>query len=81
MWRPSAERKLTELWLNGADRQAATDAADAINALLRDKPLDVGESRDEIARILTVLPRSVYYDVHNQDRLVAVWAVWRVRSS
>lgn len=43
--------------------------------------LDVGESRDENSRILTVLPLSVYYDVHDQDRLVAVWAVWQVRSS
>ena len=56
-----------------------TDAADAIDLLLRTAPLDVGESRVVNIRILTVFPLSVYYDVHEEDRLVAIWAVWPVR--
>jgi len=78
VWRPSAERTLTEIWTNAEDRQTVTDAADAIDAVLRAAPLEVGESRVANIRILTVLPLSVYYDVHEDDRLVGVWAVWRV---
>jgi len=79
VWRPSAERKLAEIWTGADDRQTVTDAANTIDALLRSRPLDAGESRVANIRILTVLPLSVYYDVHEEDRLVAVWAVWRVR--
>ena len=78
LWRPSAERALTEIWLNAGDRQAVTDAADAIDSLLRTVPLEVGESRVADVRVLIVFPLSVYYDVHQEDRTVAVWAVWRV---
>ena len=78
VWRPSPESALAEIWTSAADRQAVTDAANAIDALLRVEPFEVGESRVANTRILTVLPLSVYYDVHEADRLVAVWAVWRV---
>ena len=78
VWRPSAEQTLAEIWTSAADRQMVTDAANAIDTLLRAEPLDVGESRAANTRILTVLPLSVYYDLHEDDRLVAVWAVWRV---
>jgi plasmid stabilization system protein ParE len=79
VWKPSAETSLAEIWLSTNDRQAVTDAADSIDALLRSTPLQVGESRAEITRILTVIPLSIYYDVFEDDRLVAVWAVWPVR--
>ena len=68
VWRPEAERKLAALWTDAPDRQAVTDAADAIDLLLRTAPLDVGESRVVNIRILTVFPLSVYYDVHEEDR-------------
>ena len=79
VWRPEAERALASIWNDAADRQAVTDAADAIDALLRTDPLEVGESRVVNTRILTVSPLSAYYDVREDDRLVAVWAVWRSR--
>jgi plasmid stabilization system protein ParE len=79
IWRPSAEQKLAEIWTEADDRQAVTDAADAIDVFLRTGPIEVGESRVANIRILTVSPLSVYYDVHEDDRLVAVWAVWRSR--
>ena len=78
VWRPSAERAFAEIWTKAQDRQAVADAANAVDALLRAAPLEVGESRGSNVRILTALPISVYYDVHEDDRLVAVWAVWRV---
>jgi len=79
VWRPEAERALADLWIGAQDRRAVTDAADAIDALLRTGPAEVGESRVGNIRVLTVSPLSVYYDVHVEDRLVAVWAVWRIR--
>ncbi len=79
VWSPKAERTLAGLWNDAADRQELTDAANAIDLLLRTAPLEVGESRVVNIRILTVRPLSVYYDVREADRLVAVWAVWRVR--
>ena len=79
IWRPTAERKLASIWTTADDRESVTQAADAIDALLRVSPLDVGESRVSNIRILAVSPLSVYYDVHEGDRLVAVWAVWRIR--
>lgn len=79
IWRPAAERKPASIWTDVEDRQSVTRAADDIDALLRTSPLDVGESRVSDVRILTVHPLTVYYDVHEADRLVAVWAVWQIR--
>lgn len=78
VWRPAAEQALAEIWTDAGDRQAVTDAADLIDSMLSSSPRDVGESRAGVTRILTVMPLSIYYDVHDDDRLVAVWAVWRV---
>jgi len=64
--------------MSAGDRQVITDAADAIDSLLRTVPSEVGESRVANVRILIVFPLSVYYDVHQDDRTVAVWAVWQV---
>ena len=77
VWRPSAEGKLAEIWTNARNREAITTAADAIDAMLLHRPLDVGESRSGKSRILLVPPLCVYYDVHESDRLVAVWSVWQ----
>ena len=79
IWRPAAERQLASLWTNTEDRQSVTRAADDLDALLRASPLEVGESRVSNIRILAVFPLCVYYDIHEADRLVAVWAVWQIR--
>jgi hypothetical protein len=79
VWKPEAERSLAKLWIKASDRQAVTEAGNAIDALLRTVPLEVGESRVSNMRILTVRPLSVYYDVREADRLVAVWALWHIR--
>jgi plasmid stabilization system protein ParE len=79
VWQREAERRLAKIWADARDRQAVTDAADAIDALLRTAPLEVGESRVANVRVLVVLPLAVYYDVRPDDRLVSVWAVWPVR--
>jgi len=77
VWRPSAERKLAEIWVNALSGGDITNATDTIDAMLSRQPLDVGESRSGKSRILIVPPLCVYYDVHESDRLVAVWAVWQ----
>jgi hypothetical protein len=81
VWRPSAERALADLWTGAEDRQTVTNSANAMDASLRNAPLEVGESRVASTRILTISPLSVYYDVFEDDRLVVVWAVWRVGPS
>ena len=78
VWRPAAERALAQIWTDAADRQSVTDAADLIDSMLGSSPREVGESRSGNTRILTVMPLSIYYDVHEDDRLVAVWAAWEV---
>jgi plasmid stabilization system protein ParE len=77
VWRPAAEEKLAAIWTEADDRRAITNAANSIDSMLRLNPLDVGESRLESIRILTVVPLSIYYDVHHDDRLVAIWAIWQ----
>lgn len=76
VWRPSAERRLAEFWTNASDRPSITNAADSIDALLRSNPRQVGEPRRQSHHFLTIPPLSIYYDVHDDDRVVAVWAVW-----
>jgi hypothetical protein len=73
---PSPEQDLASIWVNAADRQAIADAANAIDALLADDPLGVGESRTGITRILIVEPLAVLYDVIVDDRRVSVWQIW-----
>lgn len=74
-WTPSAERDLALLWMQAADRQALTAAADAIDLSLRRDPLGEGEARDGTSRILFAEPLAVLYDVQPDDCRVAVWAV------
>lgn len=77
VWKPTAERLLTEMWLAAADRQSITNAADTIDALLRSDPLTAGESREGNSRLIYVAPLAAYYDVFPDDMLVAVWALWQ----
>lgn len=74
---PSAEQQLADLWLKAANPSAVSLAADKIDRLLRDDPLSVGESRVSTLRILVEEPISVVYDVHKEDLVVKVWAVWQ----
>jgi hypothetical protein len=77
VWRPYAERSLTELWTQSNDRQSITNAANTIDALLRTDPSSIGESREKNVRLLYVTPLAVYVDVFPEDRRVAVWPVWQ----
>ena len=77
-WRPEIERKLNEIWNEATDKNAISEAADAMDRELRTRPLFVGESRDELGRFRTAGPLAIYYDVHELDRSVDVWSMFRV---
>jgi hypothetical protein len=74
VWDPTAERDLTNFWLQAPDQQAIADAADEIDRLLRLFPLRVGTPFGS-DRILTVEPLEVVYTVSAADCLVTVLSV------
>jgi len=76
-WVPTAERDLATIWVDALDQQEITDAANAIDQMLANNPLGVGESREGSDRILIEGPLAVSYDVIAADHIVAVWQVWR----
>lgn len=73
----AVEDDLAAIWVNAADRQDVTDAANLIERLLNNDPLKVGEAREGNSRILIVQPLAVYYDVIVDDCRVVLWQVWR----
>lgn len=77
-WRPTAERKLNDIWNEAADKSAVSQAADVIESELRSRAANVGESRGDDTRFLSVTPLAIYFDVHEDDRTVDVWSVFRV---
>lgn len=45
-WLSPAEAKLRWLWMRSLVKEVVAEVADAVNRLLRDRPFDLGESRD-----------------------------------
>ncbi len=80
LWKPNAASLLAEIWLDAPDKRAVTAAADTIDLLLKNNPLDQGESRGDNLRILIVEPLAVLYDVQEDDRTVTVLSVRHVPS-
>lgn len=78
-WIPVALDGAMELWMAADDRNAVTDAIEAIDRQLARDPLGAGESRPDDQRIMFALPLGVRYRVIEADRLGRVVAVWRVR--
>jgi len=68
---------LTNIWLNAADRNPVTEAADRIDRLLASDPLNQGESREGDDRVLFVPPLNVDFRVLEGLKKVIVM---RVRS-
>ncbi|MBI3467280.1 MAG: hypothetical protein HY000_30075 [Planctomycetes bacterium] len=77
VWRPIAEAMLARLWIDAPNRQAVTDAADHLDAILRMPPRTIGESRTADTRIAFQGP-GVLYEIREEDQVVAVLAVWRI---
>lgn len=74
-----AEDELARLWLNPAIRQAVTDAAAQVDRILRNSPLEAGESRASGRRILLAPPLGIKYEVSEPDRIVQVLDVWHFK--
>jgi hypothetical protein len=79
VWLPSAERDLTDLWLNAPDLPVVSDAADELDAQLARSPEDLGESRFENVRMAFAGPLGILFEVQDADKLVRVLRVWRCR--
>jgi hypothetical protein len=79
-WKRSARDRLADLWVEAVDRQAITDAANAVDDRLGRDPLGCGESRDAGRRILIEPPLVVFYRVDEQARKVTVLSVRRLPS-
>jgi len=77
VWTKEAEKRLAELWLDSADREAVTNASDRIDHLLSIDPLHAGEERVVNFRILFEPPLAVTFDINEQDLRVKVWSIWR----
>ena len=79
VWTPSAERHLTEIWVDAQDRGTVTSAANSIDKLLAQDPESLGESRNENVRIVFVPPLGVEFEVFCDDRIAYVLAVWMLQ--
>jgi hypothetical protein len=55
--------------------QPVTEAMDRLDQLLSIDPSNVGESRPNFERILTEAPLTIWYAVHDDERVVYVLAV------
>lgn len=80
VWVGTAEKALTELWLQAANRQTIAAAAHLIDRMLELVPDDVGESRDFDQRLVFASPIAVLYFVNHDDMLVRVLRVWQPSS-
>lgn len=79
IYKPSAHNELADIWLNAADRQAIADAADEIDGLLQNSPIEASESRSGVTRIIIRRPLTVLFDLNEDDALITVLAMNRWR--
>ena len=74
-WLKGAQGHLAQIWVDATDRQAVTEAANAIDRLLAVDPTAQGEEVSEGLRRLSVPPLHVLFSVREPDRLVEVATV------
>jgi plasmid stabilization system protein ParE len=79
LWSPLAEKDLTSFWVSAEDKAEVTEAANRIDFLLRNDPLKTGESREGDDRIHFESPLGVFFSVAEEERLVLVLRIWRIR--
>ena len=77
---PNAEDGLAAVWLDSADPTSTTSNSDAIDRLLQDDPLAVGEHVKEGLYRITYLSLVYYYSVDEKRRIVIVSAVGTIAS-
>jgi plasmid stabilization system protein ParE len=74
-WSADASDEFFELWSDTDRRHGVVAAADKIDASLRSKPLDVGESRSDNRRIYFESPLAIVYEVFVTERRVNILRV------
>ena len=79
VYHPAAENELIDLWLAAPDQADVTYAANLIERRLRRDPYTYSESRDDNSRIMIESPLAFGYDVSDDDCMVTVWSVWRIK--
>lgn len=73
---PRAEVKLRWAWARALDKEVVADLVDAIYRLLRDRPFDLGESRDRAdIRVWFHRPLCVRFTIDDAAKIVYVAAV------
>jgi hypothetical protein len=78
VWKPEAERRLAELWMQADDPEAFANAANLIERELAIAPESVGEQRVGSIRVVVVPPVGIHFRVNAEDRQVLVLTVWSV---
>jgi len=74
-WLEGAQEHLAEVWLNAPNKQAVTDAANAIEVELARDADKKGMAVSEGLRTLHIPPLHVLFTVSEPDRLVEVVSV------
>ncbi len=77
IWHASAQDDLLSLWLDGPDRQAVSEAANAIEATLRIDPVLRGETLTGSLRVLIIEPLQIIYRIIEVDRIVQILGLRR----
>jgi hypothetical protein len=79
VWKNTAEDALAELWIRYEHyRDALSDAANQIDALLRVDPQRKGRPYITSSRVLLVPPLGVIFRVIESDRIVRILQVWYI---
>lgn len=76
VWKPEAERRLAELWMEAKEPERFADAANLIERELSVSPANVGEQRIGSIRVVIVPPVGLFFRVNSEDRQVLVLTVW-----
>lgn len=74
-WHPAAVQELTATWLDADDRNAISQAANAIDEALAKNPQGKGEEFYG-DRLFVVAPLAVTFTINDGDRTVQVLQVW-----
>jgi len=78
-WTHLALNLLADVWLSAqaTERRRITAAIDLIDRLLRERPLDEGESREGERRVTFAAPIGVSFQIDHSLRRVTVLGAWR----
>jgi mRNA-degrading endonuclease RelE of RelBE toxin-antitoxin system len=81
VWLERSQNQLAQIWVDGPDQKAITDAADKIDSELAYDPDTKGTKETEGLRRPRVPPLTVLFEVRTEDRIVEVGSVKRIRKS